>query len=167
MMMKRTVAMGSREGGAQPLLKKKFVRTLVMVDAPVLDKDRNNGGKSVGSNGGGSGGNSGGESVVCYRDQHPSEVETKVILMGHPGLSCHVPVVRSIFILLIPKYCFEIFVRFTLLRMLDLIRFDYHHATTGAYCVWAERGVNPFCQKTHWTLSRHPSRLCVLFSVKP
>jgi hypothetical protein len=46
-----------------------------------------------------------------------SEVETKVILMGHPGLSCHVPVVRSIFILLIPKYRLEIFVRFTLLRM--------------------------------------------------
>jgi hypothetical protein len=46
-----------------------------------------------------------------------SEVETKVILMGHPGLSCHVPVVRLIFILLIPKYHLEIFVRFTLLRM--------------------------------------------------
>jgi hypothetical protein len=46
-----------------------------------------------------------------------SEVETKVLLMGHPGLSCHVPVVRSIFILLIPKYHLEIFVRFTLLCM--------------------------------------------------
>ncbi len=31
-----------------------------MVDAPVLDKDRNNGGKSVGGNGGGGGGGSGG-----------------------------------------------------------------------------------------------------------
>jgi hypothetical protein len=51
-----------------------------------------------------------------------SEVETKVILMGHPGLSCHVPVVRSIFILLIPKYRLEIFVRFTLLCM-------YYHTT--------------------------------------
>jgi hypothetical protein len=30
------------------------------------------------------------------------EVETKVILMGHPGLSCHVPVVRSIFHLINP-----------------------------------------------------------------
>jgi hypothetical protein len=46
-----------------------------------------------------------------------SEVETEVILMGHPGLSCHVPVVRSIFILLNLKYHLEIFVRFTLLRM--------------------------------------------------
>ncbi len=51
-----------------------------------------------------------------------SEVETKVTLMGHPGLSCHVPVVRSIFIILIPKYHLEIFVRFTLLGM-------YYHST--------------------------------------
>ncbi len=40
-------------------MEKKFIRTLVMVDAPVLDEDRNNGGKSVGSNGGGGGSNSG------------------------------------------------------------------------------------------------------------
>ncbi len=46
-----------------------------------------------------------------------SEVETKVILMGHPELSCRVLVARSIFILLIPKYHLEIFVRFTLLRI--------------------------------------------------
>jgi hypothetical protein len=58
---------------------------------------------------------------ICNRVQavlaRSSEVETEVILMGHPGLSCHVPVVRLIFVLLIPKYCLEIFVRFTLLRM--------------------------------------------------
>ncbi len=42
-----------------------------MVDAPVLDKDRNNGGESVGGNGGGSGGDSGGGSAVCYRNRHP------------------------------------------------------------------------------------------------
>jgi hypothetical protein len=53
----------------------------------------------------------------CVKCEESSEVETKVILMGHPGLSCHVPVVRSIFILLIPKHGLEIFVRFTLLRM--------------------------------------------------
>jgi hypothetical protein len=54
---------------------------------------------------------------ILYRFQRTSEVETEVILMGHPGLSCHVPVVRSIFILLILKYHLEIFARFTLLRM--------------------------------------------------
>jgi hypothetical protein len=52
-------------------LEKKFVRTLVMVDAPVLDKDRNNGGKSVGGNGGGGSSNSRGGSAVCCCDQHP------------------------------------------------------------------------------------------------
>ncbi len=66
-MMKRTVAMGSWEGVAQPL-EKKFVRTLVMVDVPVLDKDRNNGGKGIGCNGDGGGGDSGGGSTVCYHD---------------------------------------------------------------------------------------------------
>jgi hypothetical protein len=59
----------------------------------------------------------GGNCAGANTSEDTSEVETKVILMGHPGLSCHVPVVRSIFILLIPKYGLEIFVRFTLLRM--------------------------------------------------
>ncbi len=52
-------------------MEKKFVRTLVMVDAPALGKDRNNEGKSVSGNGGGGGGNSRGGSAVCYCNQHP------------------------------------------------------------------------------------------------
>jgi hypothetical protein len=37
-------------------------------------------------------------SVASRRQPPPSEVLTKMILMGHPVSSCHVPVVRSCFI---------------------------------------------------------------------
>ena len=35
---------------------------------------------------------------------------------------------------------------------IPVARLDYHYATTGGYCIWAERDVNPSGQKTHWTL---------------
>ncbi len=52
--------------------------------------------------------------------------------------------------------------------VLSLIRLVYHYSATGAYsyCVWAERGVNPFHQKNSLDLKKHPPRLCVLFSAK-
>ena len=44
-----------------------------------------------------------GSNQVCNdgdsRPQRTSEVQPKLMLMGHPVLSCHVPVVRSFFIM--------------------------------------------------------------------
>ncbi len=73
--------MGSWEGGAQPS-EKKFVRTLVMVDVPVLDKDRSSGGEGVGGIGGGGGSDSGGGSAVCYCDQHPLPLTGPCVVEG-------------------------------------------------------------------------------------
>ncbi len=49
----------------------------------------------------GGGGGGGKECRTQHASQHAmtSEVQNKMIIMGHQILSCHIPVVRSIFIL--------------------------------------------------------------------
>lgn len=56
-----------------------------------------------------------GGTAMAMRMVTASEVASKTILMGHPGSSSHVPVVRSFFKIFVPNFHLNRFVIYTVI----------------------------------------------------
>ena len=98
---------------------------------------------------------------MTNKSHQTSEVASKTILMGHPGSSSHVPVVRSFFKIFVPNFHLNWFVLFTLFcRHYRLIFSDWskYYVEIISFCFF-----EIFCWKTI-LFSRKNPLICPIFS---